>query len=112
MYPVELHGHAVRLREFREDDAVASLCIVGDTRVTQWLSYDNRSPEEAAAMIQGAIERARVEPRNEYYLAVTLNDEFIGFSRLGFSGVNSAKLGYAIRADLWGRGYAKDAARI
>ncbi len=64
-------------------------------------------------MITGVIDRASRDPRIEYYLAITLTqtDEAIGFARLGLDGVQAAKLGYAIAADLWGRGYATDAAR-
>jgi [ribosomal protein S5]-alanine N-acetyltransferase len=111
MYPVELAGRVIRLREFRKDDAAASLSVVGDTRVTQWLSFDNRDEIAAVAMIDGILERARLEPRTEYYLAVTLNDDLIGFCRLGLDGVKAGKLGYAISADHWGRGYATDASR-
>jgi ribosomal-protein-alanine N-acetyltransferase len=38
-------------------------------------------------------------------------DALIGFARLGLGGVKAAKLGYAIRADRWGKGYATDACR-
>ncbi|MCZ7424852.1 GNAT family N-acetyltransferase [Micromonospora sp. WMMA1949] len=113
MYPVTLKGRAVILREFRSDDAAPSLALVGDERVTQWLSFDNRDLEAATVMIEGAVARAKTEPRNEYYLAVTLpGDELIGFARLGLDGVKAAKLGYAIRADQWGHGYATDAAQV
>ena len=36
---------------------------------------------------------------------------FSGFARLGLCGVEAAKLGYAIRYDMWGRGLATDAAQ-
>lgn len=102
------------LREFRHDDIDDALHVVGDDRVTTWLSFDSRSPEATADMVIGAIERARHEPRTEYYLAVAVADEtdaLIGFARLGFAGVKAAKLGYAIRAGRWGKGYATDACR-
>lgn len=52
------------------------------------------------------------EPRTEYYLAVTTHDDrLIGFVRLGLTGTKAAKLGYAIAAHHWGKGYATDAAR-
>ena len=35
----------------------------------------------------------------------------IGFARLGLTGHQAAKLGYAINADHWGHGYATDVAR-
>lgn len=112
MYPVSLRGQLVTLREFRPDDIDDALHVVGDDRVTTWLSFDSRSREATAQMITGAIERARHEPRTEYYLAVADDtDVLIGFARLGFAGVKAAKLGYAIRADRWGKGYATDACR-
>ncbi|MEV4278973.1 GNAT family N-acetyltransferase [Actinoplanes xinjiangensis] len=102
LYPVEISGRVVQLRESRKEDSAASLCVAGDDRVTRWLSYDSRSEAEAETMISGAMERARLEPRTEYYLAVTADDQFVGFCRLGFNGVKAAKLVYAIAADHWG----------
>jgi ribosomal-protein-alanine N-acetyltransferase len=63
-------------------------------------------------MVRGIIERAQADPRTEYYLAVTLPtaENVIGFARLGLAGVRAGKLGYAIRADQWGHGFATDAA--
>jgi ribosomal-protein-alanine N-acetyltransferase len=112
MYPVSLRGQLVTLREFRPDDIDDALHVVGDDRVTTWLSFDSRSPAATADMITGAIARARHERRTEYYLAVAGEvDALIGFVRLGFAGVRAAKLGYAIRGDRWGKGYATDACR-
>jgi RimJ/RimL family protein N-acetyltransferase len=100
------------LREFRPDDAEDALALVGDDKVTRWLSFDSRSLDQARDMLAGAIERAQLDPREEYYLAVTLasDDRLIGFGRLGLDGVKAGKLGFAIRADHWGNGYATDVA--
>lgn len=89
------------------------MAIVGDERVTWFLSFDSKSRDQQAELLAAAIERARQEPRTEYYLAVTTldDDRLIGFVRLGLSGVNAAKLGYAIAAEHWSKGYATDAAR-
>jgi RimJ/RimL family protein N-acetyltransferase len=112
MYPVTLTGRVVTMREFRSEDAAGSLAIVGDDQVTQWLSFDSRDLAAAQAMIDGAILRAQNEPRTEYYLAVIgEGDELVGFVRLALAGVKAGKLGYAIRADRWGKGYATDATR-
>ncbi|WP_239075309.1 GNAT family N-acetyltransferase [Planosporangium flavigriseum] len=100
------------LREFRRDDVDAAFAIVGDEDVTRWLSFDVHDQAATQAMIDGVVERAQAVPRTEYYLVVTLpGDELIGFARLGLDGVQAAKLGYAIRHDQWGHGYATDAAR-
>lgn len=113
MHPVKLVGPRLTLREFRKDDVDAVLALVGDDRVTRWLSFDSRSREQAASMIDGVIERTQHQPRTEYYLGAVLDDDrVIGFARLGLSGVQAAKLGYAVAADFWGQGYATEAARL
>jgi [ribosomal protein S5]-alanine N-acetyltransferase len=113
MYPVELHGQQVMLREFTSGDLADSLRIVGDDEVTSWLSFDSRSEDQARTMLDGIVARARQETRVEYYLAVALpaNNAVIGFARLGLAGVRAAKLGFAVRRSDWGHGYATDAAR-
>lgn len=113
VYPVHLRGAGVILREFRGDDAGAAFAVIGDDRVTRWLSFDShRSPEQTASMLASAIERAGRTPRTEWYLAVTMpTGDLIGFVRLALNGVQAGKLGYAIHADHQGRGHATDAAR-
>jgi aminoglycoside 6'-N-acetyltransferase/ribosomal-protein-alanine N-acetyltransferase len=110
-HPLHLTGATVTLREFTADDSKAVHGLVGDTRVTDYLSFDAKSPEQSGAMLAGILDRARHEPRTEIYLAVDADDTLIGFARLGLSGVKAAKLGYAIHVDHWGRGHATDAVR-
>lgn len=111
MYPVSLSGAKVAIREFRADDEDAMLAIAGDDRVTQGLSYDSRTPEQVQVMLSDAIQRARSNPRPDYYLAIVLPPagQLIGFTRIGLAGVRAGKLGYALRRDQWGKGYATDA---
>ncbi|WP_392900783.1 GNAT family N-acetyltransferase [Streptomyces sp. LN699] len=111
---MRLVGSQVVLREFDLADVDDVLAVIGDDRVTEWLSFDSRNRGEAVAMVEGAADRAQEEPRTEYYLAVTPHDDeghVVGFARIALAGVQAGKLGYAIGADCWGRGYATDAAR-
>jgi RimJ/RimL family protein N-acetyltransferase len=110
---LRVNGDMVVLRELTLDDVDDVLAIVGDDNVTTWLSFDSRSRDQTIAMIESTIERARQEPRTEFYLGVTKHDDdrVIGFARIGLAGVQAGKLGYAITAKEWGRGYATDAAR-
>ncbi|MER6103717.1 GNAT family protein [Streptomyces sp. NPDC001832] len=112
-YPIRIAGEQVALREFAPTDVDDVLSIIGDDKVTNWLSFDSRSLAEAVTMVDGAVARAQEEPRTEYYLAVTpkREDRVVGFARIAFAGVKAGKLGYAIAAQEWGRGYATDAAR-
>ncbi len=99
------------LREFTTDDGEAVHALVGDRRVTDFLSFDAKSPEQSAAMLNGILARTHQQPRTEFYLAIHHHEPLIGFARLGLSGVKAAKLGYAIHADHWGHGYATAAVR-
>ncbi|RZS41038.1 RimJ/RimL family protein N-acetyltransferase [Herbihabitans rhizosphaerae] len=112
-YPLELRGAVVRLREFRESDLDASMAIVGDERVTVWMAFDTLIRDEQRKRLAAAIERAKAEPRTEYYLAVTTldDDTLIGVIRLAIGIHRNAKIGYMIAADHWGHGYGTDAAR-
>jgi [ribosomal protein S5]-alanine N-acetyltransferase len=109
-----LIGDLTTLREFRVTDLDDYLAIVGDDRVTSWLSFDSRDRVAAEKALIAMIERAAQEDRPDYLLAVTRRDDdkVVGFARLGPTGVKAAHLGYAIHADHWGRGYATDAARV
>jgi [ribosomal protein S5]-alanine N-acetyltransferase len=114
MYPVRMDGGLTRLREFTAADLDGVLAIVGDDMVTCTLSFDSRTRDQAAAMLEGILERAQFEPRTEYYLAVALPDDerrVAGFARLGLDGVKAAKLGCALTPDSQGHGYATDACR-
>jgi RimJ/RimL family protein N-acetyltransferase len=108
-----LTGDGTRLREFRLDDLDDYLAIVGDDRVTNWLSFDSRDRDTAQKALAAAVERSQQDARPDYMLAVTRldDDRLIGFARLGPTGVQAAHLGYAIAADHWGHGYATDASR-
>jgi [ribosomal protein S5]-alanine N-acetyltransferase len=99
-YPIRIIGDQVVLREFTLGDIDDVLAIIGDDDVTTWLSFDSRDRAQAATMIEGTIERAQQEPRTEFYLGVTRRDDdhVIGFIRIGLSGVQAGKLGYAITA--------------
>jgi [ribosomal protein S5]-alanine N-acetyltransferase len=112
MYPLKRGGSQVALRELRQNNLDWVTTIVGDRRITDSFSFDTRSREQAMEMLSGIVSRARQEPRTEDCFAVTtVDDGLVGFARLGLNGVQAAKLGGAIAADHWRRGYAIDAAR-
>jgi len=111
---VELTGKIVQVRDFKPGDVDQVLDLVGDDRVTRWLSFDSRTREQAAAMLAGVTERARQHPRTEYYLAVCPigEDRIVGFVRLALSGVQAGKLGAAVSSDRQRHGYASDAVQL
>ncbi|WP_432885005.1 GNAT family N-acetyltransferase [Kribbella sp. CA-245084] len=109
-----LSGELTTLREFRTTDLDDYLGIAGDDRVTTWMAFDSYDRAKAVQNLAGIVQRSAQEDRPDYMLAVTRpdDDHVIGFARIAPSGAWGAKLGYAIGADHWGRGYATDASRV
>jgi ribosomal-protein-alanine N-acetyltransferase len=101
------------LREFRADDLESSMAVVGDPQVTQSLSFDTRSKHDQAVRLEADIARAKADPRPDYYLAIANgSDLLVGFVRIGIGGHQSGELGYAVRREDWGTGYATEAASL
>jgi RimJ/RimL family protein N-acetyltransferase len=109
-----LTGERTVLREFRTTDLDDYLAIAGDDRVTTWMAFDSYDRAKAEQSLAAIVERSAQQDRADYMLAVTRpdDDRVIGFARIAPSGAWTAKLGYAIGADHWGRGYATDASRV
>ncbi|WP_410597227.1 GNAT family N-acetyltransferase [Amycolatopsis sp. lyj-23] len=109
-----LRGKKTSLREIASTDGPALFRIVGDDRVTKFMSFDSRSREVAQKSVDDVVERSKARPRTEYYLAITCagDDELIGTCRIAYSGMQAAKLGYMVAADYWGNGYATDAVSV
>jgi ribosomal-protein-alanine N-acetyltransferase len=113
VFPVLIAGPSLTLREFRTDDLDASMAVVGDPEVTQSLSFDTRSRADQAELLAKDIARAQIKPRPDYYLAVANSaDILIGFIRIGLGRDNSGELGYALRREDWGKGYAIEATSL
>jgi ribosomal-protein-alanine N-acetyltransferase len=114
VYPVTVDGPRVRLRDFQEDDLDGCMSIVGDQKVTWYLSFDTRTRDQQATLLAADIARAQSDPRPDYYLAAIekTTDTMIGFVRLGSDRPRTAELGYAIRHDRWGKGYATEISAI
>ncbi len=112
--PVErLRGPNLLLRDLTVDDVDAIHRIVGDSRVTDWLSIDPRSHAQTLSMLEDAQKRRSLTPRTEYYMGMQAPEgALVGFLRLATNGATSAKVGYAVQYESWGRGYATEAVRV
>ncbi|MFB6723309.1 GNAT family N-acetyltransferase [Kribbella sp. NPDC056345] len=113
-----LSGELTVLRDFRASDLDDYLSVFGDDRVSNWMAFDSYDRTKATEVLNGILERSARDDRPDYMLAVTRRDDdhMIGFARIApgipASGPWSAKLGYGVHADHWGRGYATDAAKV
>ncbi len=120
MYPMQLEGDRIYLREVSRTDTEALQRVVGDPQVCETLIFEPMTVEEASNYIAKWEGKAQETPRVHYYLAVIRrsDDELLGAGYLGRVGITddeteqSGMLGGALRADLWGQGYATECAHV
>src|ERR671937_166757 len=60
-----LTGDLITLRELRPSDLDDYLAIVGDDRVTSWLSFDTRDRDQAEKSLAEIVERSARDDRRE-----------------------------------------------
>jgi RimJ/RimL family protein N-acetyltransferase len=112
MYPVLITGSTVMLRELTETDTTALHKVYGNAEATRHLSFEPRSPEQVAAIINAAI-RSAADPRTEYMLAIAgMDEELIGAARLATGEHQSATIGFALHPGLWGQGKGVETVRL
>ncbi len=103
------------LREFSADDWPALHLYGSDPEVMRWLHLLPNSEEHSREVVEQFISYQSEEPRTRYELAITLasTGELIGGTgiRMVWPGNKEASMGYVLRRDSWGRGYATEAAR-
>ncbi|HEX7094524.1 MAG TPA: GNAT family N-acetyltransferase [Acidimicrobiales bacterium] len=116
MYPVQLEGAAVLLREFRSTDAPAALAWTGDPEAVRFVPLGPLDANGAVDYVEQLVAESRREPREGYTLAIVerATGEVVGSVALGIDSRvhRRAELGYIVRRDRWGRGYATEAASL
>lgn len=119
MNPVLLTGPRVTIREFHHvpRDVDALHAIFGDAETARFLPFEPRDREDCADQIAMYIDEADKDPRTVYRLAVTLTADGedaapVANAVLGTEGQRAAFVGYALRKDVWGLGYATEITRL
>ncbi len=103
------------LREFVADDWRAVLAYEADTRYMRFYDMTERTEADVRAFVQMFLDYQAENPRRGFQLAVTLKASGALIGNCGIRVNNpewrEANIGYEIAPDLWGRGYATEAAR-
>lgn len=115
-YPVELRGPRIVLREFAEGDAPAIQRYAGDPEVARHMTWDPNTPEQTQEFLRRRLEAARRPDRDEYELAIVRLDtgELIGGAGLRIDSREHRRgdIGYVLRRDQWGQGFATEATAL
>ena len=104
------------LREFTAEDLDAVHAYAADPAVCAFVEWGPNTIEETAGFLRQCRDERRARPRMTVTLAVTRNSIVIGSIALMAAdsdlvrGPGEAEMGYVLRADAWGHGYAAEAA--
>jgi RimJ/RimL family protein N-acetyltransferase len=109
---VILETARLRLREFRPDDADALEAVLGDPVAMQYYpaAFDRRG---VVAWIGRNCERYQRDGHGLWAMLLKQSGELIGdcgCTLQEVEGKNEVEVGYHVRRDLWGNGYATEAA--
>jgi len=112
---MELETARLRLREFVPDDWRAALAYEDDPRYMRFYEMTERTEADVRAFVQMFLDQQAENPRCRFQLAVTLKESGALIGNCGIRVNNAewreANIGYEIAPELWGRGYASEAAR-
>jgi RimJ/RimL family protein N-acetyltransferase len=108
------------LRDFGEDDLADVCAFRSDPEVARsMLTHEPERAEQTQAWLRDLIAHSRRDPREAYSLAIVRRAEGRVIGQIGIGAGPSADypapgeigVGYMLRRDCWGRGYATEAAR-
>ncbi|MDQ0579438.1 ribosomal-protein-alanine N-acetyltransferase [Streptomyces rishiriensis] len=104
------------MRELAIPDVEALLAIYGSPEATEHLSFEPRNRQQVEQVVTWSVSAATATPRTEYALGVVESEtaELIGSGRLALDPhqQRGATLGFALRPDVWGRGYGVETVRL
>jgi RimJ/RimL family protein N-acetyltransferase len=116
VFPVELTGVRVTMREISLDDLDAALAFASDPEVTRYLPFEPQSRQQERAAIVRMTAEARATPRMQFELAAVsrTTGAMVGMGRIGFTPgqTAAADIGYLLRRDCWGSGLGTEIAGL
>ena len=114
---MELTTERLVLREFAPSDFAAVHAFASDMRTTTFVEWGPNTEQDTRDFLEHCATSAREVPRTGRLLAITLAGAAIGSigltvqPRAARHGALLAELGYTLHPELWGHGYATEAAR-
>ena len=101
------------IRDFQADDLDAIHAYAADPLVTRYMFYGPRTFEDTRAYLERMLASQREEPRMVWELGVnqTADQRLVGACDLTLENMDEADLGFIFARNVWGMGYATEAAR-
>lgn len=100
------------LREFVPGDYDAVYAYASDPRVTRYMLYGPRDPMDTHEYLKRVIDYQSSHPRTIWEMAVTQRADgaLVGACDITMLKAGEGDLGYMLRHDAWGKGYASEVA--
>ena len=109
---MELVTARLVLREYTRDDTEAVHRFASDPESCRYVAWGPNTPEDTRNFVESWLEEQATEPRTGWTFAVTeAGGEPFGSVGLYRDGPHQAEMGFSIRRDRWGAGYATEAGR-
>jgi len=107
------HTSRLTLRDMCAADFDAIHPYASDPEVTRYMFYGPRSEEDTRAYLERVLATQVSTPRRVWELAIveTAGDRLVGACDLTLEHSDEADLGFMLSREVWGRGYATEAAR-
>lgn len=113
--PVRIELGRITLRELEEDDLASVQAWAGDPEVSRYMEWGPNDEDDTRAFLAYVAEARAARPRRTYELGIELRESgaLVGAAgvRVRDAEARSGDLGYVLRRDRWGRGYATEAGR-
>lgn len=111
-----LTGKRLILRELQPQDLPAVHAYGSHLEGVRYQPWGPNSPEDSRAFLRHVLAEAAARPRRNYTLAVELLEDSHVAGTVSLTVRDAqhaqAELGYFLHPDLWGNGYATEAARL
>ena len=112
---MELETDRLLLREFVEGDWEAVLAYQSDARYLRHYEWESRTDNDVRTFVRRFLDNQAETPRTKFQMAIVLPDSgrLIGNCGIRKATVDAvdAEIGYELAPEMWGNGYATEAAR-
>lgn len=115
MYPVEIVGPRLKIRDFVASDLQDMFDYANDEETARFMTFSvPQSPEDTRPFLEASMAEAKEEPRTQYEMGIEMSGRIVGACGLRLKKRKpwEAEMGYILRRDLWGRGLMTEAVNL